>query len=128
MPTDVQGVGRGDDSLSCPRRTQDGVSSAIERDERGRARAFSPARRATVEESRLPLLIFLIIVLATLAISSMVVEDPYTRLLAIQQWPEVQVSSRDLVDECGVFMWARWVGPGFGTEEPYIPMRYRYQR
>jgi hypothetical protein len=115
------------DSLSCPRRTQEGVSSAIEHDERGRARRFAPARRATVAENRVPLLIFLVIVFVTLAIRSMIIDEPYARLQAIQQWPEVQVSSRNLVDECGVFMWVRWVGPGFGTEEPYIPMKYRYQ-
>jgi hypothetical protein len=118
---------QGDDSVSCPRRAQEGVSSAIEQDERGRATAFAPARRATVAESRVPLLIFLLVIILTLAISSMIIEDPYTKLQAIQHWPEVQVSSRDLVDECGVFMWVRWVGPGFGSEAPYIPMRYRYR-
>lgn len=86
----------------------------------------SVARRAPPEESRIPLLIFLGIVFMLLAIRSMMTEEPYTRARAIQQWPEVQVSSRDLVDECGVFMWVKWVGPGFGTEEPYIPMGYRY--
>jgi len=80
------------------------------------------------EESRIPFLVFLVIVLLLLAIRSMIVDDPYSRARAIQQWPEVQVSSRNLVDECGVFMWVKWVGPGFGIEEPYIPMRYRYQR
>ncbi len=84
-------------------------------------------RRVRRVESRIPLLIFLVIIIISLSIRSMVTEDPYARLLAIQQWPEVQVSSRDLVDECGVFMWVRWVGPGFGTEEPYIPMGYRYR-
>ncbi len=87
----------------------------------------SVAQRAPSEEGRVPLLIFLVIVLTLLAIRSTIVEDPYARALAIQQWPEVQVSSRDLVDECGVFMWVKWVGPGFGTEEPYIPMGYRYR-
>jgi hypothetical protein len=86
------------------------------------------ARGATREESRIPLLIFLAIVLALAAVRSTIIEDPYDRALAIQAWPEVQVSSRDLVDECGVFMWVRWVGPGFGADQPYIPMRYRYQR
>jgi hypothetical protein len=127
MDSGEQKTGQSPDALSCPRRAQDGVSSAIEQDERGRARAFAPARRATVAESRIPLLILLVVVVATLAISSMIIEDPYAKLLAIQDWPEVQVSSRDLVDECGVFMWVRWVGPGFGTEAPYIPMKYRYQ-
>jgi hypothetical protein len=116
-----------EDSLSCPRRRQEGVSSAIEQDERGKARRFAPARRATVAENRVPLLIFLVVVFLTLAIRSMIVDEPYARLQAIQHWPEVQVSSRNLVDECGVFMWVKWVGPGFGTEEPYIPMKYRYQ-
>ena len=87
----------------------------------------SPPRRAPREESRVPLLIFLAIILALLAIRSVMIEDPYARARAIQQWPEVQVSSRDLVDECGVFKWVRWVGPGFGSEAPYIPMKYRYQ-
>jgi len=85
------------------------------------------AQPASHEESRIPLLIFLAVILTSLAIRSMIIEDPYARVRAIQQWPEVQVSSRDLVDECGVFMWVKWVGPGFGAEEPYIPMRYRYQ-
>jgi hypothetical protein len=87
----------------------------------------SVARGASREESRIPLLIFLAVILIPLVVRSMTVEDPYARARAIQNWPEVQVSSRDLVDECGVFMWAKWIGPGFGTEEPYIPMRYRYQ-
>jgi hypothetical protein len=127
MAADEEKAGPNEDSLSCPRRAQRGVSSAIEQDERGRAVAFAPARRATVAESRVPLLIFLVVIVLSLAISSMIVEDPYEKLQAIQQWPEVQVSSRDLVDECGVFMWVRWVGPGFGSEAPYIPMRYRYR-
>ncbi len=84
-------------------------------------------RRVRREESRIPLLIFFVVIVISLSIRSTITEDPYARLLAIQQWPEVQVSSRDLVDECGVFMWVRWVGPDFGTDEPYIPMRYRYQ-
>ena len=80
------------------------------------------------EEKRISLLIFLVLLITSLAIRSMIVDDPYARARAVQQWPEVQVSSRNLVDECGVFMWVKWVGPGFGTEEPYIPMRYRFQR
>jgi len=118
---------REESTLSCPRRPGDGVSSAIERDERGRARRFAPARRATVEESRIPLLVLLVVVVISLAIRSMIIEDTYTRLKAIQEWPEVKVSSRLLVDECGVFMWVRWVGPGFGTDKPYIPMSERYR-
>ena len=118
---------RSEDSLSCPRRRQEGASSAIEQDERGKARAFAPARRATVEENRMPLLILLIVVFVSLAIRSMIVDDPYARLQAIQHWPEVQVSSRNLVDECGVFMWVKWVGPGFGSDEPYIPMKQCYR-
>jgi hypothetical protein len=104
------------------------VFSAIRQDERGRAQAFKPARAATVQESRLPLLIFLAVVLLTIAVSSMIIEDPYSELLAALEWPEVKVSSRDLVDECGVFMWARWTGPGFGSEEPYIPMAARFRQ
>lgn len=118
---------RDESTLSCPRRAGDSVSSAIERDDRGRARRFAPARRATVEESRIPLLIFLVVVVITLAVRSMIIETPISRLKAIRQWPEVQVSSRLLIDECGVFMWVKWVGPGFGTEEPYIPMAERYR-
>ncbi len=127
MASGEQKTGQSSDPLSGPRRTQEGVSSAIEKDERGRARAFAPARRATAPENRVPLLIFLVVIILSLAINSMIIEDPYEKLLAIQEWPEVQVSSRDLVDECGVFMWVKWVGPGFGTEEPYIPMKYRYR-
>ena len=127
MAVDVDKAGTDRETLSCPRKAQEGVSSAIEKDARGRARVFAPARRATVPENRVPLLIFLMVVLGTLAITSMSIEDPYARLLAISDWPQVQVSSRDLVDECGVFMWVRWVGPGFGAEDPYIPMRYRYR-
>ena len=118
---------RDESTLSCPRRVGDSVSSAIERDDYGRARRFAPARRATVEESRIPLLIFLVAVVITLAIRSMIIDDPYSRARAVRQWPEVQVSSRLLVDECGVFMWVKWVGPGFGTDEPYIPMAERYR-
>ncbi len=85
-------------------------------------------RKVRRTESRIPLLIFLVVIVISLSIRSMIIiEDPYARLQAIQQWSEVQVSSRDLVDECGVFMWVRWVGPGFGTENPYIPMKYRYR-
>ena len=84
-------------------------------------------RKVRRTESRIPLLIFLAIIIISLAIRSTITEDPYARLLAIQQWPEVEVSSRDLVDECGVFMWVRWIGPGFGTDDPYIPMKYRYR-
>jgi hypothetical protein len=127
MASGERRTGHSDDPASCPRRAQEGVSSAIEQDERGRATAFAPVRRATVAESRVPLLIFLVVIILTLAVSSMIIEDPYAKLQAIQHWPEVQVSSRDLVDECGVFMWVRWVGPGFGSEAPYIPMRYRYR-
>ncbi|HSJ52508.1 MAG TPA: hypothetical protein VLC52_02075 [Anaerolineae bacterium] len=127
MAVDVDKAGTDRETLSCPRKAQEGVSSAIERDQRGRARAFAPARRATVEESRLPLLILLVVIFVSLAVRSMIIDDPYERLQAIQQWPEVQVSSRNLVDECGVFMWVKWVGPGFGSEEPYIPMKYRYR-
>lgn len=127
MASDRDETENSQDSLSCSRIRQRGVSSAIKQDERGRAKRFAPARRATVEENRLPLLIFLVVVLITLAIRSTIVEDPYAKLQAIQQWPEVQVSSRNLVDECGVFMWVKWVGPGFGTDEPYIPMKYRYR-
>jgi len=79
------------------------------------------------EESRLPLLVFLVVVTFFLAVRSMLLDDPFARARAYRTWPEVQVSSRDLVDECGVFMWTRWVGPGFGQDEPYIPMKYRYQ-
>jgi len=79
------------------------------------------------EESRVPLLIFLAIILATLAINSLFIEEPYARARAIQQWPVVQVSSRDLVDECGVYMWVRWTGPDFADEGPYIPMKFRYE-
>lgn len=122
-----QQTGQSRDPLSLPPTEQEGVRSAIRQDERGRARAFAPARRATVPESRIPLLIFLVVIVLSLAISSMIIQDPYAKLQAIQQWPEVQVSSRDLVDECGVFMWTRWVGPGFGSDAPYIPMKYRYR-
>jgi hypothetical protein len=80
------------------------------------------------EENRIPLLIFLLVFTFLLAVRSMIFEDDYARLRAIQTWPVIQVSSRNLVDECGVFMWTRWAGPGFAAEEPYIPMKYRYQR
>ena len=79
------------------------------------------------EENRITLLVFLALLILTLAVRSMIVEDPYARARAIQQWPEVQVSSRNLVDECGVYMWVKWTGPGFSSEDPYIPMRYRYK-
>lgn len=79
------------------------------------------------EENRVPFLVFLLIVFLFLAVRSMIIDDPYARARAIRTWPEVKVSSRNLVDECGVFMWVKWVGPGFGTEEPYIPMRDRYR-
>lgn len=128
MDSDDQKSAPSQGSLTCSREDQRGVSSAIEQDARGRAKAFSPARRATVPESRIPLLIFLVVVITSLAVGSMTLEDPYAKLLAIQHWPEVQVNSRDLVDECGVFMWVRWIGPGFGSEEPYIPMKYRYRQ
>ncbi|HSJ55226.1 MAG TPA: hypothetical protein VLC52_15910 [Anaerolineae bacterium] len=127
MSLGVEKSGTDKETLSCPRKAQEGVSSAIEKDARGRARTFAPARRATVGESRVPLLMLLVFVFVSLAIRSMIIDDPYERLQAIQQWPEVQVSSRNLVDECGVFMWVKWVGPGFGSEEPYIPMKYRYR-
>lgn len=78
-----------------------------------------------LEEGRAFLLIFLAVVLVLAIVRSMIVEDPVARARAIQHWPVVRVSSRNLVDECGVFMWVRWVGPGFGTEAPYIPMQYR---
>ncbi len=86
-------------------------------------------RRATrPKESRVPFLIFLLIVTFFLCLRTMIFDDPFARLRAIQTWPVVEASSRNLVDECGVFMWTKWQGPGFGTDEPYIPMRYRYQR
>jgi hypothetical protein len=78
-------------------------------------------------ESRIPLLIFMVFIITTLAINSMVLEDPRDRVQAIQRWPVVEVSTQDLIDECGVFMWVKWVGPDFGHEEPFIPMRDRYR-
>ena len=110
----------------CPRRARTALDR--QRDERGKLKPFVPARRATRQESRIPLLIFLAIVGLMLIVHSMTVEDPYTRLQAISEWPVVDVSSKDLIDECGVFMWVRWTGPGFGPEEPYIPMSERYGR
>ena len=78
-------------------------------------------------ENRIPLLIFVIVMIISFAIRSGITETPTDRLEAIQQWPLVEVSTTDLIDECGVFMWARWIGPGFGPEDPYIPMGDRYR-
>ncbi len=113
------------DAPSCPVQAR-AVRDAIPRDERGRPLAFKPMRAATVEESRVPFLILLVFVALSVAYLSLLPVDPYARARAFLNFPVVQVSSRNLVDECGVFMWVRWEGPGFGADAPYIPMRYRY--
>jgi hypothetical protein len=50
------------------------------------------------------------------------------RLWATRDVRELQVGSRDLVDECEVLMWVKGVGAGFRTEEPCIPVRSAYER
>ena len=83
--------------------------------------------RPVKPESRVPLFIFMCVVTLSLILSSFVIDDdPYARAKAIQSWPIVEVSTKDLIDECGVFMWVRWSGPDLDTEGPYIPMAYRY--
>ncbi len=68
----------------------------------------SKRSRATGKENWLALLI-LTIVIAALVIVRVTVIRPW----GIEQRPQVEVSSRNLIDECGVFMWVNWAGPDF---------------
>jgi len=90
--------------------------------------AKSCYRRPVRPESKIPLLVFSGIILITLFISSITISnDPYAKARSIQNWPIIDVSSKELIDECGVFMFVRWAGPGFDADNPYIPMAYKYQ-
>ena len=78
-------------------------------------------------ESRIPLVVFLAFVILTVSFCSITISnDPYAKARAIQTWPIVEVSTKNLIDECGVFMWVRWSGPDIEGDGPYIPMQYRY--
>jgi len=84
--------------------------------------------KALKPESRVPLVIFMACVFLSLSILSVTADrDPYAKARAIQNWPVVEVSTKNLIDECGVFMWVRWDGPDIDSEGPYIPMAYRYK-
>jgi len=87
----------------------------------------SCSRRPLRPESRIPLVVFMCVVMLSLAWVSLTIDtDPYAKARAIQSWPIVDVSTKNLIDECGVFMWVRWSGPDIEGDGPYIPMKYIY--